>query len=98
MPSSGTKIRGSLIIFRRTCGKPRCRCAGRRGVPHATPALKCSVEGVSRLITLTPDDVPWVQAALARYQQDQRRLDRACATGLRRLDARRTARRAKRAS
>ena len=98
MTDSTIRIRGSLIVFRRTCGKPGCRCAGPNGVLHATPALKCSVDGVSRLITLKPDDVPWVRAALARYQQDQRRLDRACAAGLRRLDARRAARRAKRAS
>lgn len=98
MPTPQIRIRGSLIVFRRTCGKPGCRCAGRRGIPHASPALKCSVDGVSRLITLAPDDVPWVRAALVRYQQDQRRLDRACAAGLRRLDARRAARRAKRAS
>jgi hypothetical protein len=98
MPATNVMIRGSLIVFRRTCGKPGCRCAGPNGILHATPALKCSVDGVSRLITLKPDDVPWVRAALARYQQEQRRLDRACVVGVRRLDARRAARRAKRAS
>ena len=92
MPVTNTMIRGSLIVFRRTCGKPACRCAGRNGILHATPALKCSVDGVSRLITLKPDDAPWVHAALALYQQEQRRLDRACAVGVRRLDARRVKR------
>ena len=55
MSATNSMIRGSLIVFRRICGKPGCRCAGQNGILHATPALKCSVDGVSRLITLNLD-------------------------------------------
>jgi hypothetical protein len=43
-------LRGSLIVLRRRCGKPGCRCA--TGEPHATPALSYSGEGKTRMLTL----------------------------------------------
>ena len=49
---------GSLITLRRKCGKPGCRCA--TGSPHETPALSYSVGGRTKMLTLTPDEVPAV--------------------------------------
>jgi hypothetical protein len=54
--------------------------------------------GVARIITLSPDDVAPIRAALARYQQDQDRLDQLCADGVEWLTTRIEVRRAKRSS
>jgi len=67
-------LRGTLITLRRKCGKPTCRCT--RGAPHETPALAYKVAGTTKMLTLRPQDVPGVRAALARYQRAQRRLER----------------------
>ena len=58
---------GSLITLRRKCGKPNCRCAG--GEPHETPALSYSVAGRTKMLTLRPDEVAAVAAAVARYRK-----------------------------
>lgn len=67
-------LRGTLITLRRKCGKPTCRCT--RGAPHETPALAYKVAGTTKMLTLRPQDVPGVRAALARYQRAQQRLER----------------------
>lgn len=58
---------GSLITLRRRCGKPSCHCAA--GAPHETPALSYSVAGKTKMLTLAPDEVPAVAAAVARYRK-----------------------------
>jgi len=63
-------LRGTLLTFRRKCGKPACWCA-REGY-HETPALSYKVAGATKIVTLRAQNVPPVRAALARYQ---RRLD-----------------------
>jgi hypothetical protein len=67
-------LRGTLITLRRKCGKPTYRCT--RGAPHETPVLAYKVAGTTKMLTLRPQDVPGVRAALARYQRAQRRLER----------------------
>lgn len=73
-------VRGSLIILRRKCGKPNCRCA--TGDPHETPALSYSVKGATGILTLRLEDVPAVKAALARYRKSQQALDRQALAGI----------------
>jgi len=58
---------GTLITLRRRCGKPTCRCAD--GTPHETPALSYSVGGRSKMLTLRPDEVAAVAAAVGRYRK-----------------------------
>jgi hypothetical protein len=89
-------LRGSLITLRRTCGKPGCRCAGKKGIPHESPALSCTIGGTSHVITLTPTEVPEVRAALERYLREQGRLERGCEDGIAWLRAQGDARRDKR--
>ena len=67
-------LRGTLLTLRRKCGKPTCWCT--RGGHHETPALAYKVAGVAKLLTLRPQDVRTVRAALARYQAITRRLER----------------------
>jgi hypothetical protein len=97
MPASKQRyLRGSLITLRRRCGKPGCRCAGKDGIPHESPALSCTIDGKSHVITLAPADVPLVVAALGAYHAEQDRLEKACSDGMRwlreRVDQRRTKR------
>lgn len=58
---------GSLITFRRRCGKANCRC--QTGSPHESPALSVSVAGKTKVVTLAPEEVPAVAAAVARYRR-----------------------------
>lgn len=77
-------LRGSLVVWRRRCGKPGCRCVD--GPPHASPALSYSVGGRTHLLLLRREDVPIVRTALRRYQRVLRELERrvqASATALR---------------
>lgn len=76
-------LRGSLITLRRRCGKRSCHCA--RGQPHCSPALSFSTKGKTSILTLTPDLLQEVRAALGRYRRQQQSLEREAESGLRRL-------------
>lgn len=60
-------LRGSVIRWRRKCGKAGCHC--RKGEPHATWALSYSVRGKTQILTLQREDLPHVRRALARYRR-----------------------------
>lgn len=79
----GQILRGSLYTLRRKCGKPSCRCVS--GEPHATPVLSYSRGGSTRLLTLRPQDVHGVKAALKRYQEALGALDREALADIRAL-------------
>lgn len=79
----GQVLRGSLYTLRRKCGKPSCRCMS--GDPHSTPVLSYSLGGSTRLLTLRPQDVPGVKAALKRYQEALGALNRKALAGIRAL-------------
>lgn len=85
--SETSLLRGTLITFRRRCGKPTCRCAS--GEPHESPALTYTESGRTKTLTLTEGDVADVQAALTRYQSAREELDRAADAGIAALRARR---------
>jgi hypothetical protein len=73
-------VRGSLIILRRKCGTPTCSCA--QGRPHQTPALSYSISGVTKMLTLRPQDVREVRAALTRHHKAIRALEREALAGI----------------
>ena len=73
-------LRGSLITLRRRCGKPNCRCAS--GEPHQTPALTFSHKGQTKTITLRPEDLDEVAAALERYRAVRDKLEQDAEAGL----------------
>lgn len=83
-------VRGSLITLRRRCGKPNCRCAD--GAPHETPALSYSLDSRTRTVTLRPEDVAAVNAALQRYTRARQRLEDEALAGIEQLRARAAAR------
>jgi hypothetical protein len=88
-------LRGSLVVLRRKCGKPSCRCA--EGAPHEGAALSYSVGGTTRILSLRPEDVRAVREALSRYRRSLRALDREALAGIatlrRHLDVERAKRR-----
>lgn len=96
MAHSQRFLRGSLITLRRRCGKSGCRCAGKDGVLHESPALSCTIGGKSHLITLVAADLAVVEQALQNYHHEQQRLEEACADGVAWLRARVDARRSRR--
>jgi hypothetical protein len=72
MPCIADRVRplllhGSLITFRRRCGKASCRCA--TGDPHESPALTFSEGGRTKTVTLKASEVAEVAAALTRHEQ-----------------------------
>ena len=83
-------LRGTLTTFRRRCGKPNCRCAG--GDAHESPALTYTESGRTKTMTLAPEEVDDVAAAIERYQAAQGELDDAAAAGLARLRSSRAGR------
>jgi len=73
-------LRGSLITLKRKCGRPRCRCA--QGGLHETPALSLNVGGRTTIITLRPEEIPEIKAALERYHEARVRLDQQVRAGV----------------
>ena len=83
--NEGLIVRGSLITLKRRCGKPNCHCA--QSEPHSTPALSYSVGGSSKMLTLRPEDLPEVKAALTRYRKARAELNKRALHGLTALRA-----------
>ena len=81
-------IRGSVVVQRRRCGKPNCRCVDGEQL-HETTVLSYSEAGSSRTVMLDPADVTAVRAAVERYRTAQARLEADGNAGLRALRARR---------
>lgn len=79
-PPARLVLRGTLLTLRRKCGKPTCRCA--RGALHETPALAYKVAGAAKILTLRPQDVPVVKAALIRYKRARTALAQQALAGL----------------
>ncbi len=80
-------LRGSLIMFRRRCGKASCKCA--TGDPHESPALTFTEGGRTKTMTLKASEVAEVATALARYEEAQADLDAAAQAGIASLRTRR---------
>ena len=79
-------VRGSLITLKRKCGGPTCHCA--LGEPHETPALSYSVDGVTKMLTLRPEHLPEVKAALARHHKALAKLHEEALRGIETLRTR----------
>lgn len=90
-PLDPAMLRGVLFTLRRKCGKPTCRCA--LGDPHESPALAYPSGGRTKTMTLRPEDVPAVAAALEAYRVRRDALDSAADAGVAALVAKAGARR-----
>lgn len=92
--SSGTgfprMIRGSVVVQRRRCGTPSCRCAGGEQLHEAT-VLSYSAGGRNKTVMLAPQEVAKVRAAVARYRAAQAEVAEQGQAGLEKLIAARAA-------
>jgi hypothetical protein len=87
-------IRGSVVVRRRRCGKPNCRCAAGEQL-HEQTVLSYSEGGRSRTVILDPADIKAVRAAVNRYRAAQARLEAAGNAGLAALVRQAAARRSR---
>jgi hypothetical protein len=81
-------IRGSVVVQRRRCGKPSCRCAAGQDL-HESTVLTYSQGGRNRAVMLNAADVAAVAAAVARYRAALAQLEEVGNAGLAALLARR---------
>ena len=82
-------LHGSLITFRRRCGKASCHCVS--GDAHESPAFTYSDAGRTKTATLSETEVAEVAAAVARYEAARGELEAAALAGVAVLRARRAA-------
>lgn len=87
-----TVVRGSVVVQRRRCGKPRCRCAGGQDL-HESTVLTYSQDGRNHTLMLNAAEVAAVRAAVGRYRAALARVEQAGNAGLAVLLARRQAQR-----
>jgi hypothetical protein len=73
-------VRGSVVVQRRRCGRPNCRCAD--GELHEATVLSYSQGGRNRTLMLAAGQVAAVRAAVARYRAAQAKLQREADAGL----------------
>jgi hypothetical protein len=83
-------IRGSVVVQRRRCGTPSCRCADGQQL-HGATVLSYSTGGRNKTLMLAPDEVAKVRAAVARYRTAQDELEHQGNAGLDLLISRRAA-------
>jgi hypothetical protein len=88
-------VRGSVVVHRRRCGKPNCRCADGETL-HETTVLSYSEAGRTRFVMLPADQVAAVTAAAERYRSERVRLEDQANAGLAELVAQLGARRGRR--
>ena len=99
MPRDGSAgmpemIRGSVVVHRRRCGKPNCRCAD--GELHEATVLSYSERGRTRFVMLPPAELAAVAAAVDRYRAAEAELAATGEAGRAALIARLAARRGRR--
>jgi hypothetical protein len=73
-PRAPRYLRGSVVVNRRRCGKPTCRCATGAAL-HETTVLSYSEAGRTKFVPLRPEQVAAVRAAVGRYRAAQAALE-----------------------
>jgi hypothetical protein len=63
-----------VVVHRRRCGKPNCRCADGQALHQAT-VLSYSEHGRTRFVMLPASEVAAVRAAADRYRAAQATLE-----------------------
>jgi hypothetical protein len=83
-------IRGSVVVQRRRCGTPTCRCADGNEL-HESTVLSYSDQGRNKTVMLAAEDIEKVRAAVARYRAAQAQVEEQGNAGLAALLTRRAA-------
>ena len=93
VPRVPRMVRGSVVVQRRRCGKPNCRCADGAWL-HETTALSYADAGRTRTLMIDAADLAAVRRSVQRYRQARAKLDAEADAGLATLlDARAAIRR-----
>ena len=66
-------LRGSLLVRRRACGKPRCKCT--RGQPHESLYLVITDKGRTRQLYVPRDFEPLVRRWVEDYHQARKLME-----------------------
>jgi hypothetical protein len=74
-------VRGTVIVHRRRCGKPNCRCA-RDGAAHESMVLSYSERGRTRFVMLPKGEVDRVRRATERFRAAKAALEEQANAGL----------------
>jgi len=80
-------VRGTVLVHRRKCGKPNCRCASGEEF-HETTVLSYKEGGKTKHLMLAPVNVDPVRAATERFRTARVRLEAEGNAGLAQLIAR----------
>jgi hypothetical protein len=81
-------LRGNLVVLRRTCGKPTCRCNKDKANRHSSLYLSLSSEGKRRMVYIPPDWEPEVRDWVDRYKEVREVLEKLSTACLHRLEKR----------
>ncbi len=74
-------VRGTVLVHRRRCGKPNCRCATGEAA-HESTVLSYKKDGKTSLLMLPSTEVEPVRRATARYRAAKARLEAAGDAGI----------------
>lgn len=80
-------VRGTVLVHRRRCGKPNCRCATGEAA-HESTVLSYKERGKTRFLMLPADEVEQVREATERFRSAKVRLEEEGNAGLAELRAR----------
>lgn len=67
-------LRGTVVIHRRRCGKPNCRCVDGEAL-HERVVLSYSEASRTRFLTLPEAMIEPVRLATARYREERSHLE-----------------------
>jgi hypothetical protein len=77
-------VRGTVLVHRRRCGKPNCRCASGEGF-HESTVLSYKEGGKTKHLMLAAADVEPVRVATQRFRAARARLEEEGNAGLAKL-------------
>lgn len=80
-------VRGTVLVHRRRCGKPNCRCATGEAA-HESTVLSYKEGGKTKFLMLPAAEVEPVRMATERFRVAKARLDAQGNSGLAQLVAR----------
>ncbi len=66
-------VRGTVLVHRRRCGKPNCRCATGEG--HPSTVLSYKESGKTKFLMLPTAEVEPVRRATERFRAAKAQLD-----------------------
>ncbi len=67
-------IKGSVIEFKRFCGKENCACAKTK-IPHKSMVLSFKYQGKTRMIPIKKDQIPQIKKRIKDYKELKAAID-----------------------